>query len=93
MEPAKLPVLEIGDQLTRPEFERRYEAMADLKKAELIEGEVYMPSPVRWKQHASPHAVSSAGWFFSRRTRQVLTSATTAVSDWTWTMSRSPMPP
>ena len=52
---ATVPVLEPGDRLTREEFERRYEAMPNLKKAELIEGVVYMPSPVRLKRHASPH--------------------------------------
>jgi len=41
-----LPSLESGDRLTRAEFERRYEAMPHIKKAELIEGVVYMPSPV-----------------------------------------------
>ena len=50
------PPLKQGDHLTRAEFERRYEAMPEVKKAELIEGVVYMPSPVRWGQHASPHA-------------------------------------
>ena len=35
-----VPELENGDRLTRAEFERRYEAMPDLKKAELIEGVV-----------------------------------------------------
>jgi Uma2 family endonuclease len=30
--------------------------MPQLKKAELIEGIVYMPSPVRLKRHSSPHA-------------------------------------
>jgi hypothetical protein len=50
------PPLEPGDHLTRDEFERRYEAMPELKKAELIEGVVYMPSPVRFDQHGSPHA-------------------------------------
>ena len=40
--PVKLvPELENGDRLTRVEFERRYEAMPELKKAELIEGVVY----------------------------------------------------
>jgi Uma2 family endonuclease len=48
--------LEPGDHLTREEFERRYDAMPHLKKAELIEGVVHMPSPVRWNSHASPHA-------------------------------------
>src|SRR5262249_57904199 len=50
------PPLETGDQLSRDEFERRYDAMPNVKKAELIEGVVYMPSPVRWNQHAAPHA-------------------------------------
>ena len=49
--------LEPGDHLTREEFERRYEAMPYIRKAELIEGVVYMPSPVRLKQHGSPNAV------------------------------------
>src|SRR5260221_7473909 len=51
---SRIPPLENGDQLTREEFERRYEAMPNLKKAELIEGVVYMPSPVSVK-HAGPH--------------------------------------
>jgi Uma2 family endonuclease len=50
------PPLENGDRLTRAEFERRYDAMPHLKKAELIEGEVYIPSPVRYRQHGHPHS-------------------------------------
>ncbi|MBI3359789.1 MAG: Uma2 family endonuclease [Chloroflexi bacterium] len=50
-----LPPLEGGDRLTRREFERRYEAMPHVKKAELIEGVVYMPSPVRFEDHSEPH--------------------------------------
>lgn len=42
-----LPPLENGDKLTRIEFERRYHAMPQLKKAELIEGIVYMASPLQ----------------------------------------------
>jgi len=49
-------LLEPGDHLSRDEFERRYERMPHLKKAELIEGIVYMPSPVRVKKHAEPHS-------------------------------------
>ena len=49
-------MLRAGDRLRRDEFERRYEAMAELKKAELLEGVVYMPSPVRDTQHGLPHA-------------------------------------
>ena len=52
----KVPLLEPGDRLTSDEFERRYDAMPALKKAELLEGVVFMPSPVRWARHAGPHA-------------------------------------
>jgi Uma2 family endonuclease len=50
-----VPPLVAGDRLTRDEFERRYSAMPHVKKAELIEGKVYMPSPVSTEGHASPH--------------------------------------
>jgi Uma2 family endonuclease len=50
-----IPPLENGDRLTRDEFERRYDAMPDLKKAELIEGIVYMGSPVSYRRHSRPH--------------------------------------
>src|SRR5262245_60567844 len=49
------PPLEQGDRLSRDEFERRYDRMLGLKKAELIEGVVYMPSPIRAQNHAIPH--------------------------------------
>ena len=45
--------LESGDSLGAVEFLRRYEALPDVKKAELIEGTVYMPSPVRLA-HGAP---------------------------------------
>ena len=51
-----IPPLENGDRLSRSEFERRYEAMTDIKKADLIEGTVYMASPLRFEPHAEPHA-------------------------------------
>ena len=47
--------LESGDRLTRDEFERRYETRPEIKKAELVEGVVYVASPVRIPQHAEPH--------------------------------------
>ena len=50
------PVLEPGDRLSRDEFERRYERMTSVKKAELIEAIVYMPSPIRARKHAEPHS-------------------------------------
>lgn len=40
------PPLQNGDRLRSREFLRRYEGMPELKKAELIEGIVYMGSPV-----------------------------------------------
>ena len=49
-----IPPLENGDRLTRPEFERRYDAMPGVK-AELIEGVVYMASPVTHRKHGKPH--------------------------------------
>ncbi len=57
----ELPPLAAGDRLTREEFERRYHAHPELKKAELIEGVVYMPSPVRYRTHGSLH-LFLGGW-------------------------------
>jgi Uma2 family endonuclease len=58
--PKTIPLLENGDRLTRHEFERRYTAMPYQKrgsnKAELIEGIVYMASPLRIRSHAQPHS-------------------------------------
>lgn len=47
-----VPELHAGDRLTRVEFERRYAAMPQVKKAELIEGVVYLPSHVSQLEHA-----------------------------------------
>ena len=57
---ARVPTLENGDRLTRCEFERRYARQPDLEKAQLIEGVVYMPSPVgivHAEAHSAIHAV------------------------------------
>ncbi len=51
-----IPPLENGDRLTREEFHRRYKAMPENVKAELIKGIVYTASPVRVKKHGKPHA-------------------------------------
>jgi Uma2 family endonuclease len=51
---APVPPLENGDHLTREEFERRYKATGEEIKAELIEGVVYMASPVS-EYHSRPH--------------------------------------
>jgi Uma2 family endonuclease len=60
----EIPPLENGDRLTQPEFHQRYLAMPHVKKAELIEGIVYMPSPVRHRRHGKPHA-AIAGWLLN----------------------------
>ncbi|MBD2411134.1 hypothetical protein FACHB389_03335 [Nostoc calcicola FACHB-389] len=60
-----IPLLENGDKLTRYEFERRYNAMPNLKKAELIEGIVYiMPAALRFRSHSQPHSWI-IGWLFT----------------------------
>ena len=44
--------LENGDRLSRYEFERRYQAIPNLRKDELVEGIVYiMASPLRIKSY------------------------------------------
>lgn len=60
----RLPILENGDRLTVPEFMRRYEAMPGLRKVQLIEGIVHMPSPVRAYSHGKPDALIQ-GWLFT----------------------------
>jgi Uma2 family endonuclease len=56
-----VPELENGDHLTRDEFERRYDAMPNLKRAELIEGIVNIPSPSRQRRNSRPR-VHVCGW-------------------------------
>ncbi|NEQ21220.1 MAG: Uma2 family endonuclease [Microcoleus sp. SIO2G3] len=51
----RVPPLENGDRLTRTEFERRYAATGHLKKAELIEGVVYVAAALRLRNHGEPH--------------------------------------
>jgi Uma2 family endonuclease len=63
-----IPRIKEGDRLTRDEFERRYDAMPNLRKAELIEGVVHVPSPVRQRSHSAPH-FNLIGWLFSYRAR------------------------
>jgi Uma2 family endonuclease len=76
----RVPELCAGDVLVRDEFERRYAAMPDLKKAELIEGVVHMGSPVRLVQHGLPHHVWSV-WlgFYLLHTKGPFASDNTTV--------------
>jgi len=56
--------LENGEQLHSTAFLRRFEAMPEVKKAELVEGTVYMASPVRADLHAEPDGLIH-GWLFN----------------------------
>lgn len=59
-----IPPLENGDRLSQAEFERRYQAMPQVRKAELIEGVTYMASPLRIKSHGEPHG-DLIGWLWN----------------------------
>ena len=59
-----IPYLENGDRLDQAEFERRYAASPDVKKAELIEGVVFVASPLRFTPHAEPHS-NLVGWLWA----------------------------
>jgi Uma2 family endonuclease len=58
------PLLDNGDVMDREEFMRRYEACEDLEHVELIEGVVYMPSPIIARDHSKPQ-LYAIGWLFS----------------------------
>ncbi len=85
--PISPPPLRDGDQLTGDEFMRRWEAMPDLKFAELLDGIVYMPSPV-----SLPHAdfdVSLTAWvgYYA-----AFTPGTRAGANGTWLMGPRDVP-
>lgn len=69
----RIPPLQPGDHLSVAEFLRRYQAMPEVKKAELIDGVVYLPSPVSHKGHGGPH-FDLIGWlgFFCAYTSGVV---------------------
>ncbi len=70
-----------GQRLKRDEFLRRWEAMPELKRAELIGGLVYMPSPVTI-DHGS-HDTLVIGWLLHYAAR---TPGCNAGSNRTWLM-------
>ena len=49
------PPMRTGDRMTREEFERIYSQHPEIKRAELIEGVVYVSSAVRCRKHGKPH--------------------------------------
>jgi Uma2 family endonuclease len=64
---AQTPPLESGDHLSRDEFHRRYLEHPEIKRAELVDGVVYVSSPVGF-DHSEPHS-SAVGWLYVYRTR------------------------
>ena len=58
-----LDLLENGDHLSASEFLRRYETSPEVKKAELINGIVYMASPIRADVHGEPDSMLQ-GWLW-----------------------------
>lgn len=59
-----VPLLENGDSLSQEEFHRRYLAMPPQMHAELIDGVVYLASPVKLRAHGRPHA-AIIGWLMA----------------------------
>jgi hypothetical protein len=58
--PLSTPPLLEGDSLTSDEFLSRWDAIPDLKRAELIDGIVYMPSPISLRHQE--YQMFLAGW-------------------------------
>ncbi len=78
-----IPPLVGGDYLTVGEFLRRWEAMPEVKKAELIGGIVYMPSPLSWEHASMENQVSCWLGFFAAHSPgcQPANNATWILSD------------
>ena len=60
----EVPPLRHGERMSREEFERRWDAMPDLKRAELIEGVVYL-MPALSRDHGVSHfdLITLLGWY------------------------------
>ncbi len=79
-----LPTLHAEQLLTRDEFMRRWEALPNLKFAELIDGVVYMPSPQTNHHGLTEHEVST--WLGNYR---AATPGCGSGSQSTWLMEQS----
>ena len=76
-------LLEVGDRLSRVEFERRYERMPHIKKAELIEELSTCPLPSGPKPMPFLTARWPGGWLLMLPVPPGLSAATTPASAWT----------
>jgi Uma2 family endonuclease len=83
----QVPPLVAGERLTRDEFLRRWEAMPHVKRAELIEAVVYIPSPVSFEHGDSDFHVSA--WL---GTYEAHTPGCRGSSSATWLMDESSAP-
>jgi Uma2 family endonuclease len=83
----EVPELVQGDFLSRDEFLRRWEAMPDVKRAELIRGVVYMPSPLSLEHGDVDNQV--AGWL---AVYAALTPGCRASNNATWLMGEDEAP-
>lgn len=82
-----VPALVAGDFLSRTEFLHRWEAMPDLKRAELIRGVVYMPSPLSLEHGDTEFDL--AGWL---AVYKLATPGCQGANNTTWLMGRSSAP-
>lgn len=73
-ESVKLPPLENGDRLTRDEFERRYQAMQNVKKAELIDKSIIAAKIIN-RDRQNTHPLNSSTLSNTLLTRSLLYSS------------------
>ena len=84
----KSPELTTGMRLDLDEFLARWESLPGLKRAELIEGVVYLPSPVSSEHCRYEHFLSGWLWLYAEATH-----GCDAGHNGTWTMlGQSPQP-
>lgn len=84
---ALAPPIREGDRLDSPEFLRRWEAMPSLKRAELIGGVVFMPSPVSFPHSKTHGAIYGWVWSYSE-----VTPGCESGIDCTWLMGPKDVP-
>ena len=81
--PTALPPLRNGDNLTREEFERRWDLHPEIKHAELIDGLVYLEVTVGW-DHGSRHILAGTwlgAYWGGRAGLQVCDNSTVRLPD------------
>ncbi|MFN0094463.1 MAG: Uma2 family endonuclease [Dehalococcoidia bacterium] len=78
-----IPALENGDHLTRDEFERRWDAHPELKRAELIDGVVFLEMTVG-RRHGKHHSLVVAwlgSWVASHPDYELITNTSVRLLD------------